>query len=53
MAIKKEHVFTLTAAFNIIKSAVTQTVDGPVKNTDKIIFNSLIKAIDTKKGAKA
>jgi|BioPla2DNA2_1021312.scaffolds.fasta_scaffold65179_2 hypothetical protein len=52
MAVKKEHVFTLTAALNIVKAAVTQTMGTTVQNIDKTVFNSLIKAIDNKKGAK-
>lgn len=50
MSISKEKVFTMAAALTIIKSAVVQVVGPDVKNLDTIVFNSLAKVIDVKKG---
>ena len=48
MSINKDHIFTLTAAFSMIKSAVKQVSPCKSANTDTIIFNSLNKTISKK-----
>lgn len=45
--ISKKNIFNHVLLFNITKSAVTRMLGGTTTNkTDKIIFNSLLKAID-------
>lgn len=48
MSISTEKLFTITAAFDIVKSAVRQAAPSESKNVDTIIFNSLHKAIKSK-----
>lgn len=48
MSIKKEHVFTMAAAFGIVRNAVKQVAECKSESTDKIIFNSLNKSIARK-----
>jgi len=49
MSVSKEKVFTMTAAFGIIKSAVQKVSKVDNATTDTIIFNSLNRAIARKK----
>lgn len=47
--VSKRTVFNHVLLFNITKSAVTRMLDGATTSkTDKIIFNSLLKAIKKK-----
>lgn len=48
MSVNKDHVFTMTAAFSMIKKAVKQISPCKSTNTDTIIFNSLNKTIAKK-----
>ena len=48
MSVKKDHVFTMAAAFSMIKKAVSQVTACKSANTDTIIFNSLNKTIAKK-----
>lgn len=45
MSTKKEHLFTIAAAFNIVKNAVSKVTKCNSANTDRIVFNSLNKTI--------
>jgi hypothetical protein len=45
--ISKQNIFNHALLFNITKSAVVRMLGGVTTNkTDKIIFNSLLKALD-------
>lgn len=48
MSVNKEQVFTMTAAFGIVKGAIQKLSPNDSKNTDTIIFNSLNRAIARK-----
>ena len=45
----KNKVFALSAAFSIIKDAVSQVTDYKPERDDAICFNSITKAIGNKK----
>ena len=49
MHIKKENLYTVAAAFGIVRNAVKQVTKCTSESTDKIIFNSLNKAFSLEK----
>jgi hypothetical protein len=52
MHIKKENLYTVAAAFGIVRNAVKQVTKCTSESTDKIIFNSLNKVMARKAAQK-
>lgn len=52
MSVNKEQVFTMAAAFGIVKGAIQKITKNDGKNTDTIIFNSLNRAVARKQEKK-
>ena len=50
--IEKEQLFNYALLFSIVKSAITRTIDCNTNKTDKIVFNSLHKAIEQHNASK-
>lgn len=48
-AVPKEKIFALTAAFSVIRNAVSQVTKYKPEKDDAIVFNALTKVL-TKKG---
>ena len=52
MQTKKEHLYTIAAAFGMIRNAVKQVTNSKSDAIDKIVFNSLNKVIARKAAQK-